>query len=49
MLFAKVIPSARAMVAIWQCPKELISSQIHAVRILMRRFRHAILDQKNES
>jgi len=24
------------MAAIWQCPNELISSQIHAVRILIR-------------
>ena len=35
------------MAAIWQCPKELISSQIHAVRILIRCFRHAIYDQKD--
>jgi len=38
LLVARVIPLARAMAAIWQCPKELISSQIHAV-----------YDQKNES
>ena len=47
LLVARVIPLARVMAAIWQCPKELISNQIHAVRILIRCLRREASKEPN--